>query len=92
MSQDPIKCQLSGSDIQLIWLATWYLASRPLLAVSSWWHRQKLTVLSRDKNDEEAAKLILGMAENSSEWQMLGAAIAAAASLVVPIIRALFHA
>ncbi|HXO31988.1 MAG TPA: hypothetical protein VN901_06560 [Candidatus Acidoferrales bacterium] len=81
----------SAVTIQLIWLATWYLSSRPLLIVSTWWRRRKLLTLSAKDDALETFKSIIGTAENSSEWQVLGAAIAAAASLIIPIIRALFH-
>jgi hypothetical protein len=60
----------SAVSIQLIWLATWYTSSRPLLIVSTWWRRRKLLTLATTGETGSSFESIVGTAENSSEWQV----------------------
>jgi hypothetical protein len=77
-------------SIDLIWIVTWFISCRPLLVAMKWWNTEKLSLIASWTGSEESLDALLKEAGNSGDFQVLVASFTAAASLLVPLIKALF--
>lgn len=72
-----------------LWLATWFFSMRPLLSAIKYWSEAKLNLITRWNGNATSLDAILADASNSSDGQILVAGLAAVASLLLPLVKAL---
>ena len=76
--------------IDLLWMITWFVASRPFLFAMRCWNGERLRAISAWSGDVERLKALLEDGSNSSELQVVIATLTAVGSMLLPLAKAFF--
>jgi hypothetical protein len=75
--------------IDILWMLTWFVSSRPFLLAMRWWNEEKVSAIAAWTGDATQLNALLAEGENSSELQVIVASLTAVGSMLLPLIKLL---